>query len=171
VIGLIFFAAIGVWIIVGYQLAPRVPRWLGIKTARGGSVATGVFLLVYTIGPFADHIVGMWQFQRLCERETDLQVFPSAVNARSAKQLSARLENVPGYFAIVIERQDRKIVSRETGDVIAEYKYFTTSGGWLARSVSLLGHTTCSISRSDHPKNAQYLEFKRQFDLTYGGKE
>jgi hypothetical protein len=122
-IGLIFFAAIGVWIIVGYQLAPRVPKWLGIKSARESSVATGVFLLVYTIGPFADHIVGMWQFQRLCERETDLQVFPAAAKATRGVERSEYFMNLNG-FVMPIYQIRAEIIDPDTQGVIARYSLF-----------------------------------------------
>jgi hypothetical protein len=166
VIGLIFFAAIGVWIIVGYQLAPRVPRWLGIKTARGGSVATGVFLLVYTIGPFADHIVGMWQFQRLCERETSLQILPGAENATRGKQQGERINNLQG-FVIPIYQIKSEIIDSDTQQVIARWNLFGTDGGRVKAYFGVFGVDQCSASGSKHPDSNQFGRLINRIKMTY----
>jgi hypothetical protein len=169
-IGLSFLVAGLFWLWLSWFLASRVPKWLGISTPAWQWMLSSILFLSLMVGPFADHIVGMQQFERLCDEQTELQIFSTAEKTKKAKELPARLEPLAGNI-IPIERQHRKIIDADTNEVIATYDYFTTSGGRLGGLIMLGGQYTCSISQPRHVDHKKYLSFEKKFNLIYGSKK
>lgn len=147
-IGLLFLGAIGLWLVFTAYLTVKVPRWLGLQ---GPMKWTTRLLLVplLVVGPLADHMIGMRQFEKLCAEEGRLQISPAAANTKRAKQLSDNDVRLIGY-AIPIEQSVVRIVDLDTGDQIAQYKYFSTKGGVVGKLPRLGNWYSCSASKPGH---------------------
>lgn len=166
-IGLGFLAAGLLWLAFSWYVATRLPKWLGVvKPVWRRLLGATVFLLLM-VGPFVDHIVGMRQFEKLCTEQTDLQIFPNAVNTKRGRESSSARELVGGT-AIAINRTVSTITDLDAGEVIARYKHFTTGGGVIGGVPMLGGEYVCSIDGPRHPKHKQYMALKNQIRLTYG---
>lgn len=166
-IGLIFMAVGIIWLALSWYLATRLPQWLSIQRPFARWSLSTILLLVLLVGPFVDHIVGMWQFERLCAEETRLQISPAAVNTKRARGLDAQSETLEGYV-IPINRQIRRIVDLDTGEQIAQYKYFSTPGGSIGGLLMLGGRYTCSAKQRGHIDEKKYDALAAQTNLTFG---
>lgn len=138
-IGLIFFAAICLWLLFTAYLTVQVPRWLGLPSPANWLVRL-LLVPLLLVGPLADHIIGIRQFQRLCVEEGRLQLSPAAANTNRAIGTSGDSELLEGY-AIPIERQVRRIIDLDTGEQIAQYKFFQHAR-WCRRKVARDGLKT-----------------------------
>lgn len=126
-IGLGFLAAGLLWLAFSWYLATRSPKWLSVvKPVWRRMLGVTVFLF-FMVGPFVDHIVEMWQFEKLCAEETDLQMSPNAVNTKRGRATSSARDLVGGT-AIAINRTDSTITDLDTGELIAQYKHFAIFG-------------------------------------------
>jgi len=131
--------------------------------ARRATIAA--VLAVLLILPFADEIVGYFQFERLCEQAREVKVhgtipvgeelytpqgkwridlaegdpderFKNRFRAQQALDSYIRSENrgLPAAgSAIDIRAREIKIFDARTGRVLAEWRQFSTPGGWLSR--------------------------------------
>lgn len=166
-IGLTVLAIAAIWCFLSFQLARKLPNLLGIKKpALSMSFGVVVFALLM-IGPFAEHIVGMWQFQKLCNEQTGLQIYPNAVNAKRARQYSSDRELLK-ETAVPIYRTSSIVIDLETNATIAQYSYFTTRGAGIGKLLKLGGEEICSIKNSRHRDHQKYLDLKAQTNLSYG---
>jgi hypothetical protein len=156
-----------VWLALSVFVGRRLPRWLGIRNPAGKWAVTVAAVAVLLIGPFVDHIVGMWQFQKLCDEQTGLQVYPNAAKTTRARQDSTGFERLEGN-AITIRRSVSTIIDMDTGEVIARYNYFTTPGGVIGRAPMIGGEYACSVKNSMNPDHRRFLALKEQVKLTYG---
>ncbi len=166
-IGLTFLAVGLLWLAFSVFVGRKLPRWLGIRNPAGKWAVTVAAVAVLLIGPFVDHIVGMRQFERLCDEETRLQISPAAVNTKRARGLDAQSETLEGYF-IPINRQIRRIIDLDTGEQIAQYKYFSTPGGRIGGLLMLGGRYTCSAKQRGHIDEEKYDALAAQTNLTFG---
>ena len=95
-IGLTFLAIGLLWLAFSVFVGRKLPRWLGIRNPAGQWAVTVAAVAVLLVGPFVDHIVGMRQFQKLCDEQTGLQVYPNAVKAKRGKETSSKRELING---------------------------------------------------------------------------
>jgi hypothetical protein len=153
VIGLMFVAAIGLWLLLTAYLAVQLPRWLGLQSAAKW-LARLLLVPLLLVGPLADHLVGMRQFERLCAEEGRLQISPAAVNTKRAEKLIDDYVPLKGY-AVRIERMVIRVIDLDTREQVAQYKYFSTKGGVVGRLPQLGGRFTCSASDRDHVDREQ----------------
>lgn len=166
-IGLTFLAIGLLWLAFSIFVGLKLPKWLGIQGVVIQRAVTVVALAVLLVGPFVDHIVGMWQFRRLCEEQTGLQIYPNAMNAKRGRETASKRVLVCGT-AIAINRSESTITDLDTGEVIARYNYFSTKGGVIGAAPMLGGEYVCSIDGPRHPMHEQYMSLKNQLRLTYG---
>lgn len=151
-IGILFLFAIGLWIALCVYLARKIPKWLGIERyTRSASVIS--FLLVLII-PFVDEIVGMRQFEKLCEEQTAITVSPIAASVKRAKRIYSPEVNVPGYL-IDIVLSTATYVDLDTNQVFLTYKHFSTRGGRVAGLALMGGRHSCSAEASIHKNHSQ----------------
>ncbi len=166
-IGLVFLAVGLLWLWLSWFMAIRLPKWLGVtKPVWRWGLGSAVFLL-FVLGPFVDHIVGMRQFEKLCAEQTGLQIYPDAANTKRGIGVPAKIEPLEGY-AVQIRRQTRRIFDLDTQQVIAQYNHFATRGGTVGGLVMLGGEYTCSVSGPRHPDHRKFTAFAAQVKLTYG---
>lgn len=165
-IGLSFLAVGLIWLALSWTLVTRLPKWLSIKRPLAQWSLRALLLLLLLIGPFVDHIVGMWQFDNLCAEETRLWVSPNAGKTKRGKGLSGSSELMKDYF-ISIKRTKKIVIDLDTNEVIARYNYFATHGGRFGPLLSLGGEQVCSVTDPRHVDNGRFLALKNQVSLTY----
>ena len=163
-IGLMFLGAAVLWLVVVYQITLWLPKWLNLK--KHAWTAQALVALVLLVGPFVDHIVGMRQFEKLCAEDGRLEISPAAASTKRAKELSGQFETLQGY-AIPIDRQVRRIIDLDSGEQIAQYKYFSTPGGVVGKLPQLGGLFTCSARWRKHKDSEKYDELAAQTKLTF----
>ena len=164
-IGLMFFGIIGLWLLLTAYLTVKVPRWLGLK----GPVKWLVRLLlvpILVVGPFVDHIIGMRQFEKLCAEEGRLQISPAAAKTKRAEKMIEDYVPLKGY-AIRIEQMVIRVVDMDTGEQIAQYKYFSTPGGVVGKLPQLGGKFTCSASDREHADRNKLDALAAQTNLVF----
>ena len=71
-IGLLFLGAALLWLALSGYLALQLPKWFGVSKPVARWLTSAAVFLILLIGPFVDHIVGMRQFQKLCDEQTGL---------------------------------------------------------------------------------------------------
>jgi len=160
-IGLIFFGAIGLWIILAIVIGLKLPKWFRLKDAW-----SWLFVPLILLGPFAPGIVGMQQYRKLCQEQTTLQMHPNAAYTKRARVIDAPDEILKGY-AVEIKNQKRQIIDMDTKEVVVMYNYFLTYGG-LWHKITLSGYEHCSASQSNHPDSEKLSEFESRVELIYG---
>lgn len=139
-IGILFFVAIAVWLVVAVLLSKRVPRWLGI-TKYTTAASLLLFPLVLT-APIADELIGRWQFSRLCEREAVVTLSPDWGRVKRARHNNNPIAEIGGYV-IPVRAQRVEYVDVDTGKLFLTYKAFHTYGGFLFGRLGLgLGQST-----------------------------
>lgn len=163
-IGLMFLGATVLWLIAVYQITLRVPKWLNLK--KHVSMARVLVALVLLVGPFVDHIIGMRQFEKLCAEEGRLEISPAALNTKRARTRWAQPEVLSGT-AIPIERTEIVIIDLDTGQQIAQYKYFSTPGGVVGKLPELGGRFTCSASLRGHVDEKAFGALAAQTNLVF----
>jgi hypothetical protein len=146
-IGLMFLGATVLWLIAVYQITLRVPKWLNLK--KHAWTVQALVALLLLVGPFVDHIIGMRQFEKLCAEEGRLNISPAAVNTKRAKKLIEDYVPLKGYV-VRIEQMVIRVVDLDTGEQIAQYKYFSTPGGVVGKLPQLGGRFTCSARDREH---------------------
>lgn len=166
-IGLGFLAVGLLWLAFSGYLATRLPKWLGVvKPVWRRLLGVTVFLLLL-VGPFVDHIVGMRQFEKLCAEQTRLEISPKATNTKRAIEPNPAFELLDAYV-IPINQQVRRVFDLDTGEQVAQYKYFSTPGGRIGPLIRLGGLYTCSAIQRGHIDQEKYAKLKVQTNLTYG---
>ena len=117
-IGLSFLGAAILWLVVVYQVTRRVPVWLKLK--KQGWLVQAFVALALLVGPFADHIVGMWQFQKLCDERTAINIGPNASSVRRATDITSDEVPISGYV-INIKMSTRTYFDLDTNKPFLSY--------------------------------------------------
>lgn len=142
-------------IVLTRRAREKWPRWV-----VAGVLAPIVFLL-----PLADEIVGNYQFERLCEEAKEAKIygtipvgeelytpegkwrlgFPGEDDRRLQKVLDSFLRQERGpaqevHAAIPIRRYNAKIYDAKSGQLLAEWRWYGTSGGWLSQNLATSGN-------------------------------
>ncbi len=151
-IGLTFLAIGLLWLAFSVFVGRKLPRWLGIRNPAGKWAVTVAAVVVLLVGPFVDHIVGMWQFERLCDERTAPRIAANAADVEFAKVSDSASRVLDGFF-IDIQVSTVSYVDPATGKALLEYEYFKTRGGRIAGLALIGGWNSCSAES----KNSQYL--------------
>lgn len=157
--GLIALALLSVWLFASIGLA----RWIGMRVPKQRiRLVLTVFLApIFFVLPLADEIIGKLQFDRLCEDAREIRIhgtiplgaelyLPGGEWRRSSRDIPLQEEQridrlietlirdvhgkstvVPGWIPMLA--YETKIFDRRDGRLLASYKYFSTSGGWVSR--------------------------------------
>ncbi|HQD15745.1 MAG TPA: hypothetical protein PLY54_09875 [Ottowia sp.] len=168
-IGLTFLAIGLLWLAFSIFVGLKLPKWLGIQSVAKQRAVTVAALVVFLVGPFVDHIVGMRQFRKLCDEQTGLQIYPNAAHAKRAVDQSTSKEPLRGYLIPILQRTD-SLVNAETGDVISRYQHFSTQGGRVGGALRLGGVYECAVFQSNHPDHDRYRALRKQFEIISGAR-
>ena len=66
-----FLFGVGLWFWISYYLGRKIPSWFNFK--REG-LFSALLIPLIAIAPFADEIIGRYQFKQICERYAKVQV-------------------------------------------------------------------------------------------------
>ncbi len=156
-IGLTFLAVGLLWLAFSVFVGIKLPQWLGIRNPVGKWAVTVAAVVVLLVGPFVDHIVGMRQFQRLCEDRTAITVGPDAETVKRGKSTMSVGTDLAG-FIINIKSYKVSYIDLDTGKVFLSYDYFSTSGGRVAGLALMGGTHGCS---ADDRKNKNHRQLQQ----------
>ena len=147
-IGLGFLVVGFLWVAVSFFLALKLPVWMGSKSSDRRWGIGMALLLLLLVGPFVDHIVGMWQFERLCARaRISIQVSPDIGNVKRAKTNATTYIDLSGYF-VNIQKVQREYLDLDTGRSFLSYQTYFTKGGRVAGITQFEGRYSCDIDGS-----------------------
>jgi hypothetical protein len=150
-IGLSFLAVGLAWLAFSIWFALRLGRWLGIKTPSAQKAVAAVALPILLIGPFVDHIIGMRQFERLCDERTVMKISESANQVIRAKQLAMPTVELSGYW-IKIKSSPIVYVDVDTNQEFLRYEILNTKGGVVGGLVRL-GNSYQCLPKDYSPTN------------------
>jgi len=141
-IGLTFLAIGLLWLAFSVFVGRKLPRWLGIRNPVAKWAVTVVAVAVLLIGPFVDHIVGMRQFQKLCDERTVIKISKTANQVIRAKQLVLPTTELSGYW-IKIRSSPIVYIDADTSQEFLRYEILNTKGGRVGGLVMLEGSYQC----------------------------
>lgn len=168
-IGLTFLAIGLLWLAFSVFVGRKLPRWLGIRNPAGQWAVTVAVVAVLLVGPFVDHIVGMRQFQKLCDERTAIHVSPDANLVRRATDITSDELPISGYV-INIKMSTRTYIDLDTKKPFLSYEIFRTSGGRVASLALLGGWHSCSAERVEN-KNHQQFAAMNAYELLRNGRK
>jgi hypothetical protein len=146
--GLIVIGITALWLFFAAKIARRISNWCPMRRVSG-SLGLIVFLFVAAL-PFADELVGRWQFQNLCKSHAVIWVHPDASKVTAARD-NPRSTDLAG-FAIPIQEQAVEYIDSSSGDPFFRYKAFHTPGGFIMRAGLNMGNSTsCWPERLSEP--------------------
>jgi hypothetical protein len=140
-IGLMFLGVALLWLWLTVYLTVKAPRWLGLKSYTSALLRL-LLVPLLLVGPFVDEIVGMRQFERICQERAVVWVNPGAEKVTRAREGSERYEDLAGYWVPI---RVRKIVflDADSGEPFVGYEALSTKGGRIARIALLGGEHSC----------------------------
>lgn len=144
-IGLTFLAIGLLWLAFSIFVGRKLPRWLGIRNPAGQWAVTVAAVAVLLVGPFVDHIVGMWQFERLCGERAIIWTSADAKTVTKARRGETRTIILPSLW-IVIRSQQTEYVNIDTGKPFLKHEMLYTKGGHLGGLLRLGNDYSCAPS-------------------------
>ena len=154
-IGLSFLAAGLLWVAAAWWLCKRLPRSLGIQ--KHGIWLIAVCFPALLVLPFVDHIVGMRQFEKLCEEQTGITVSPESSSVKRGDSTLSGATRLSGY-AININLHKVSHSDLDTKKIFLTYNYFSTSGGRVAGLALMGGKHSCAASNPKNINHSDYLK-------------
>ena len=148
-IGLTFLAIGLLWLAFSVFVGRNLPKLLGIQGVAGQRAVTVAALVVFLVGPFVDHVVGMRQFERLCEERTVMRLSVEAMQVTRARRIDTPSTELQGYW-INIRSSGVVFVDVDTNREFLRYEILNTSGGRVA-GLALLGGSHQCVPRDYGP--------------------
>lgn len=170
--GLIAILLIVLWLGASVFIA----QWIGktMSSPRLRVVVTALLIPLLFVAPLADEIIGKFQFDKLCKEAEEIKIYGTmpvgeelytadgrwrlGIRPSSLEELN-RVENV--YKSLVrnesvgptqveavipIRTYEHRIYNKRADQLLASYRSYGTSGGWLSRyssEVPLLVRDQC----------------------------
>lgn len=177
-IGLFVLVSVIVWSVICWKLARWMTRAIERRGLRVGLFVIALALLF--IAPLTDEIIGKFQFDRLCRAADQVHIYgkiPAGeelytpdgrwkigmdVATKHSSQIRAeqdfiysllRYERSPIRHidaAIPIREYRNRIYDRRTEKLLAEYKFYGTSGGWVSRNFETPGIVRAQCFPKEH---------------------
>lgn len=127
-----------IWAFFFLPYAEKIPIWLKWKNPKR---ARWMLIILFSILPFGDEIVGRAQFAYECERGNLSYVNPKIKFTSRAKYMNKQDDqSFLKYKMIPIEKMTSRIIDIDTGDIILESSRFYTYGGIILRSGLNMGN-------------------------------
>ena len=165
-IGLLFLSLAILWLAVVVYLTIKIPRWCGV--VRHAWLLRLLLFPLLLVGPFVDHIVGMRQFERLCEERAMLIVSADAELVKRAKVTHSDRQELPGYWLISISASRSTYIDIDTGKVFMTFDNFSTNGGLFGSVVFLGQPRSCSAQRDRQAEAlAKRINLQKLLDAGY----
>jgi hypothetical protein len=132
--GILLLFVVALWIVVAYVIArliaSKVPpgRWKVL-------VRVGAFLIVFLL-PLADEIVGIFQFQHLCQQHSSIRVDRAKAAGKTVHLASTPNEEVKGTWVKIV-LQPVRFLEATGGEPVMSYSGLNAYGGWLIRTLGI----------------------------------
>lgn len=136
--GLIVLFVAAAWIAIAVFVA-RAAANRCRAPAFGFAVFVSAFLAIAVL-PFADELVGRWQFKQLCASEATVWVAPNAQSVLAAKDISFS-RKVTGYV-FPISKQVTEYADAATGESFLRVTALHTPGGFVMRAGLNMGSSS-----------------------------
>jgi hypothetical protein len=147
-IGLSFFG------FMGFILGQKLARRLHLRPAWSLILAPLLF-----VAPMIDEIIGRWQFNQMCEKESVIWLNPNWRKVKAVRDASPHSFTQADWGLIPIEIQKLEYIDVATGQPVLSYRALHTDGGIALGKFGLgLGGTS-----SCWPKNE--LEIRKMIDI------
>jgi hypothetical protein len=165
VIGLIFLVLAVGWLLLSIFIALNLPKWLKVNTKRHEWLVTAGALVLLLVGPFLDEIIGMRQFNSLCNAARGgIVVSDNALKVMRARRNESSKTILSGYI-INIEKYDVQFSDTDTGNVFLRHLDYSTKGGRLWGFLLMGGRHWCSVDTSTEFMNiAKHLSLKQKLE-------
>jgi hypothetical protein len=137
-IGLIVLGLLVAWLIATGMITAAIVR--GIRIPGSSLLGVLIFPVVAAL-PFADEIIGRWQFHRLCEAEAKVWVAPDAKSVVAAREGNSYSSELVGY-AMPVREQAVAYIDIATGKPFYSFKAFHTPGGLVMQSGLNMGSSS-----------------------------
>jgi hypothetical protein len=153
--GLIVLGVATAWLLIAAKAAHLVASWFPLRPISG--VAGVLTFVIAATVPFADEIIGRWQFQRLCTSEAVVWVHPNAGHVIAARDASTS-KDLTG-FAFPVRAQISEYIDSITGEPFLRVNAFHTPGGFIMRAgLNMGGSTSCWPEHWTEPYRTLKLE-------------
>ena len=158
-IGLAFLGVAILWLALTIYLTIKIPRWLGLVN-RTSWLLRLLLVPLMLVGPFIDEIVGMRQFEKLCEQaRNSIWTSPDAVAVRRARTNIPIYTDVPGLW-VKVEKTKTSYYDVDTGRIFINYDTYFTKGGRIWGLLLLGGTHSCRVDSS-----SQFSEIWRSLNI------
>ena len=137
-IGLIVLFLAIVWLFVSVKFASFLASKFEQPLVSGLVAVLG--FIAFVVLPFADELLGRWQFARLCTSEATVWVSPTASTVTAAKDVGSFTERTGLIFPV--QQQSVRYADVSNGEVFYSVTAFHTPGGVLMRAGLGLGNST-----------------------------
>jgi hypothetical protein len=94
-----------------------------------------VFLAVFTL-PLIDEIVGMFQFQHLCQQHSNIDVDRARATGKTVRVANVPNEEVKGTWVRIV-LQPIRFLEAATDEPVISYNRLTAYGGWFIRVLGI----------------------------------
>jgi len=135
-IGLIALAILSFWGFVSYKLSDFLVKKIKSNAVKYG-VQTTLCVLLFLV-PVADDIAGGFQFRALCNTEAVLMVDEEKARGKNLTSIGAKDSELIGYI-LPITKFYFSYKDLATGETVVSWNYFIARGGWLSRTLNILG--------------------------------
>lgn len=128
-IGLMFYGAIGLWVLMAFYLGRKLPKWFNLKPAWAF-----LFVPLVFIAPVIDEVIAIPQAYALCKKAEDAFWYDPAAKGkvRMKEGEYLRRENLTVGFNIVARVEEYGIRLADTDAVIAKWTEVRFSPGFLS---------------------------------------
>lgn len=133
-IGLLFLATVAAWFWASFWLSMKVGR--RISKPILSSTARILILVVSLCLPFADEVIGKYQFEALCKANGIESADVSKARGKRVKLEYMELGSLGGTV-MPIKVDDIVLKAAGSGEVLTQYKDYYAFGGWLMRYTPL----------------------------------
>jgi len=159
-IGIIFLAAAVIWLAISLNFSLKVPIWLGVRGRSKPLIVSALLLAVLLVGPFVDEIIGMRQFEKLCEEaRANIWVSPEISSVKRAISNSPNSVDLSGYV-IPIKLYVSEYIDLDSGSAFLRFRTYFTKGGRLWGLTLMGGKHSCEIEGSP-----RFIEIWKEFNI------
>ena len=151
-----------IWAFFFLPYAEKIPIWLKWKNPKR---ARWILIILFSILPFGDEIVGKLRFAYECRLKTELFI-SSEINSYSSLKMTDQslvLSNIP----IKIYINETRYNDIHSGKNAIKDVWLSTRGGWIRRELNIFKPNICQAKYSEniptrlgfkYEKNAIFLK-------------
>lgn len=146
---LLFIVGLWVWLVF------KASKWIGaqVRATQWRTALTGLVFVLLLGLPFADEIIGRFEFRKLCRERAVLQVDAERIRYKTIRSISK--QTFPSLSPLAIEQWTTNYVDVSTGEKMAYITWLRAKGGWISRNFTegrvpiTFQNATCSPPLAD----------------------